>query len=103
MEKQEKTLLEKLIIQTYDRKPETIGNNSLLWVEVCKRLSHYYNIKTIDDLYLSILKNELPSSHSLAATISCVRKKYPQYEPTEEQKKLKNEVKQQYINNYRNA
>jgi formylmethanofuran dehydrogenase subunit E len=97
------SILEKLIIQTYDRKPETIGNNNLLWVEVCKRLQNLYKIESIDDLYLSILKNELPSSHSLAAAISCVRKKYPQYEPTEEQKKIKNEVKQRYIENYRNS
>lgn len=97
------SILEKLITQTYDRKPETIGNNTLLWVEVCKRLQNLYSIESVDDLYLSILKNELPSSHSLAAAISCVRKKYPQYEPTEEQKKMKNEVKQRYIDNYRNS
>ena len=95
--------LETLIKQTYDRHPETIGNNSLLWVEVCKRLCRLDRIETLDDFYLAILRNNLPTSHSLAASISCVRKKYPQYEPTEEQKSRKEEVKQQYIENYRNA
>lgn len=95
--------LQTLVKQTYDRKPETIANNNLLWIEVCKRLCCIDNIESIDDFYLAILKNQIPSSHSLAAAISCVRKKYPEYHPTDEQKEMKEVSRQKYIEDYKNS
>jgi hypothetical protein len=39
----------------------------------------------------------------VAASISIVRKKYPELKPTDEQLQRKLEIKQQYINQYKNA
>ena len=58
--------------------------------------------QNLDDFFLKVLSGEIPSSHTLAAKITNVRKKYPELRPTEEQRKKKLEVKEQYINEYRN-
>jgi hypothetical protein len=95
--------LEKIIELAFRNKPETIASNDLLWVEVCKALCAGKNITNLDDFFLKVLSGEIPSSHTLAAKITNVRKKYPELRPTEEQRKKKLEVKEQYINEYRNA
>lgn len=87
----------------YRNKPETKSANDLLWVEVCKALCEAQQIKSLDDFFLHILKGEIPSSHTLAASVSRVIKRYPELKPTEEQRRLKQEVKQRHINEYRNA
>jgi hypothetical protein len=95
--------LEKIVELAFRHKPETIASNDLLWVEVCKALCKAQNITNLDDFFLKILGGDIPSSHTLAAKITNVRKKYPELRPTQEQMKLKKVVKQQYIEDYRNA
>lgn len=97
------TDLERLVKTTFDRHPETIGNNLLLWDRISRRLEKLYGIETLEDFHIAYLKGEIFHQHSVAAAASVVRKRFPQYEPTEEQKALKLEVKQRYIENYRNA
>jgi hypothetical protein len=95
--------LEQVVETAYRAKPETISSNDLLWVEVSKALCKHYGIRTLDDFFLHILGGKIPTSHTLAATITNVRKNNPDLVPTEEQKRLKLAVKQRYINEYRNA
>jgi hypothetical protein len=83
--------------------PETRGNNDLVWAEVCLVLSELYNITSVEAFIQNTLNGNIPSSHSVAASISIVRKKYPELKPTEEQLQRKLEIKKQYINNYKNA
>jgi hypothetical protein len=95
--------IDELVELAYRNKPETLTSNDLLWVEVCKVLCEVEGITKLDDFFLNILCRKIPSSHSLAAAISVVKKRCPELEPTEEQKRLKKEVKERYINEYRNA
>jgi len=95
--------LEKIVELALRHKPETIASNDLLWVEVCKAMCKAQNIKTLDDFFLKILSGDIPSSHTTAAKLTNVRKKYPELKPTKEQMMLKKEVKQRYIDEYRNA
>jgi len=95
--------LEQLIETAYRTKPETIASNDLLWVEISKLLCKTYGVKNLDSFFLHILKGQIPTSHSLAASISNVRKNNPDLVPTEEQRRMKMEVKQRYINQYRNS
>jgi hypothetical protein len=95
--------LEQVVETAYRAKPETIASNDLLWVEVSKALCKRYGVKTIDDFFLHILGGQIPTSHSLAAAITNVRKNNPDLIPTEEQRRLKMVVKQRYINEYRNS
>lgn len=95
--------LEQVVETAYRAKPETIASNDLLWVEVSKALCKRYGVKTIDDFFLHILGGQIPTSHSLAAAITNVRKNNPDLVPTEEQRRLKMVVKQRYINEYRNS
>lgn len=92
--------IEQMIISAYTEKPETISNNNVLWAYISRGLANHYGINTIDKFVEAIVYGAIPSSHSLAAAISNVRKAYPQYAPTEEQRKQKEEVKQNYINRH---
>ena len=83
--------------------PETRGNNDLVWSEVCLVLSELYGITSVEGFIQNTLNGNIPSSHSVAASISIVRKKFPELKPTEEQLQRKLEIKQQYINQYKNA
>lgn len=92
------------IVETALRaKPETRANNDVLWIEVCKALCKVKGITTLDEFFLKILYGELPSSHSLAAAVSLVRKRFPELKPTQEEMDLKMARRQEYIDNYRNA
>lgn len=95
--------LEKIVELALRHKPETIASNDLLWVEVCKAMCKAKNITTLDDFFLNILSGDIPSSHTTAAKLTNVRKKYPELKPTKQQMMLKKEVKQRYIDEYRNA
>ena len=99
----QKMLLESIVEQTFRLRPQTIGNNDLLWVEVCKALCEVNNINELDSFFLSVLRGDIPSSHSIAAAVSLVRKKHPELRPTEEQMANKLAAKQEYINQYNNA
>jgi hypothetical protein len=74
-----------------------------LWFEVCKVLCEQNNITEINDFFFNTLINKIPTVHTIAATASVLRKKYPQFKPTEEQKKRKLEIKQQWIERYRST
>ena len=95
--------LERLVKTTFDKHPETIGSNLLLWDRISRRLERLYGIETLEDFHMAYLKGQIYHQHSIAAAASTVRKMYPEYEPTEEQKAVKLEVQQRYIDNYRNA
>ncbi len=96
--------LENLVKQTLRNKPDTIGNNTLLWFEVCKTLCIENDIEDIHDFFLNTLMNKLPTVHSIAAIVSILRKKYPEeFTPTEEQKQNKLEVQKQWVERYRNS
>lgn len=95
--------VDEIVELAFRNKPETLASNDLLWVEVCKALCEAKGIRNLDDFFLNILGREIPSSHSLAAAVSVVRKRCPELQPTEEQRRAKQEVKQRYINEYRNA
>ena len=95
--------LDEIVELAFRNKPQTLASNDLLWVEVCKALVKQKGVKTIDDFFLSVLNKDIPSSHSLAAAISVVRKRCPELKPTEEQARLKEQIRQSYINDYRNA
>ncbi len=97
-----KQKLEELVELAFRHRPDTISSNTLLWVEVVKALCETKNITTLDELFLNVLSNKIPTSHSLAAAITNVRKKYPELRPTEEQMARKEAVKQEYINQFNN-
>jgi hypothetical protein len=99
----QKMLLESIVEQTFRLRPQTIGNNDLLWVEVCKALCEANEVNELDSFFLSVLRGDIPSAHSLAAAVSLVRKKHPELRPTDEQLANKLAVKQEYINQYKNA
>ena len=95
--------LEYIVETALRAKPETRANNDVLWIEVCKALCEVKGITTLDDFFLKILYGEIPSSHSLAAAVSIVRKRCPHLRPTQEEMDLKMAKRQEYIDNYRNA
>lgn len=95
--------IENIVSQVLRSKPETRASNDLLWVEVCKALCSHYRITTLDEFFLHILSGQIPSSHTTAAAITNVRKTFPELRPTEEQMAQKQQAKQNYINEYRNA
>lgn len=95
--------IENIVSQVLRTKPETRASNDLLWVEVCKALCSHYRITTLDEFFLHILSGQIPSSHTTAAAITNVRKTFPELRPTEEQMAQKQQAKQNYINEYRNA
>lgn len=99
----QKMLLESIVEQTFRLRPQTIGNNDLLWVEVCKALCEANEVNGLDSFFLSVLRGDIPSAHSLAAAVSLVRKKHPELRPTDEQLANKLTIKQEYINQYKNA
>jgi hypothetical protein len=92
--------LEDIVIQAFREYPETISSNGVLWARIAKRLATQHNIITAEGFIMATLMGKIPSSHSIAAAASNVRKSNPEYEPTEEQKAKKQEVQQQYINRY---
>jgi hypothetical protein len=92
--------IEQMIISAYTEKPELISNNNVLWAYISQGLANHYGINTIEEFVEAIVYGKIPSSHSLAAAISNVRKEHPQFVPTEEQRQLKEQVKQNYINRY---
>lgn len=95
--------IENIVSSVLRHKPETRASNDLLWVEVCKALCSHYRITTLDDFFLHILSGQIPSSHTTAAAITNVRKTFPELRPTEEQIAQKQQAKENYINEYRNA
>jgi hypothetical protein len=95
--------LEELVEAVLRDQPSTRGNNDLVWAEVCDILCQLYGITTSQGFINNTLNKNIPSSHTIAATISVVRKKYPELRPTDEQMARKEESRQQYINQYKNA
>lgn len=95
--------IDSIIEAAFRAKPGTRANNNVLWVEVCKALCIEKNITTLDEFYDKILYGEIPSSHTLAARVSIVRKKHPELKPTEAQMEMKLRVRDEYIQEYRNA
>ncbi len=87
----------------YEAKPHLIADNTLLWVEICKDLCTQMGITTIEEFMNKTMSRELPTSHSIAAGVSTVRKKYPHLKPTEEQMKRKLEIQRAYIDEYING
>ena len=96
------TELENKVAATLRNKPAAIGNNDVLWVELVKALCNEMNITSIDDMLLKVLEGKIPTSHSTAAALTNVRVQCPELRPTEEQKKLKKDKKDEYIQAYRN-
>jgi len=82
--------------------PETRDSNDVLWVKVVRGFCSELGINNLDDLYLGILRNQIPNSHTIAAAASCVRKEHPELQPTTRSKARKEEIRQEYINNYYN-
>jgi len=95
--------VDEIVELAFRNKPETLASNDLLWVEVCKALCKTKGITSLDDFLVNVLNGQIPSSHTLAAAISVVRKRCPELQPTDEQKRMKQEVKNRYITEYRNA
>ena len=95
--------LNEIIKEVFISVPETIGNNDLLYYVVCQTLCEIEGITTSDEFLRAILDKRLPSSHSLAAGISVVRKENPEFIPTEEQLENKMNARQRYIDEYINA
>jgi len=95
--------LNNVVEAAFRHKPETRANNDVLWVMICRAICNQKGITNVEDFFLEILNREIPTSHTTAASASIVRKLFPELKPTEEQQNAKNEVRQQYINNYRNA
>ena len=95
--------LENIVSSVLRNKPETRASNDLLWVEVSKALCNHFGITTLDDFFLHILGGQIPTSHTTAASLTNVRKTFPELRPTEEQKQQKELAKQNYINQYRNS
>ena len=87
----------------YEAKPHLIADNTLLWVEIIKDMCNQENITHIDDLLNKFVTREFPSSHTMAATISLVRKRHPEFRPTEEQMDKKMEIQRGHIADYINA
>jgi|688.fasta_scaffold331760_2 hypothetical protein len=83
--------------------PSTRANNDLVWAQVCEILCDLHGITTAEGFIHNTLNKNIPSSHTVAASISVVRKKYPELRPTDEQMARKEESKKQYINQYKNA
>lgn len=90
--------LEELVLMTFQEKPESIAHNGILWGYIAKSLASSNNITTRDGLILALIEGTIPNQHSIAAAASNVRKKHPQYNPTEEQRNNKQQIKQEYIN-----
>lgn len=95
--------LQQIVTAVLTDYPETRGNNDLVWVEVSQILCELYDITTIEGFLLATLTKKIPSSHTLAATISVVRKLHPELNPTPEQLERKKEIKEQFIQQYKNA
>lgn len=92
--------LEDIVIQAFREYPETISSNAVLWARISRALATQQQIVSVDSFIDAVVKGKIPSSHSIAAAASNVRKSNPEYEPTEEQRAKKHEVQQQYINRY---
>ena len=95
--------LQKIVETVLRDYPNTRANNDLVWAEVSQILAELYQVTTVEGFLLATLEKKIPSSHTLAATISVVRKAHPELNPTDEQMERKKEVKQQFIEQYRNA
>jgi hypothetical protein len=95
--------LNEIVKMAFTNIPETIGNNDLLYYEVCRVLCEIEGITTAEEFLRGILNKTIPSSHTLAATISTVRKTNPEFIPTEEQLVNKLNARQRYIDEYINS
>jgi hypothetical protein len=95
--------LNELVELALRTKPETRESNDVLWVEIASVLCIVENITDVNDLFMKVLSNEIPSSHSVAAAASIVRKQHPELKPSTTSTNRKNEIKQQYAQEYRNA
>jgi len=90
--------LEDLVLMTFEEQPDSIAHNGILWGYIARALASHNNITTRDGLILALVEGTIPNQHSIAAAASNVRKTHPQYNPTEEQRKNKEQIKQEYIN-----
>jgi hypothetical protein len=98
--KMETKKLEEIVIQAFTEYPETISSNVVLWGRISKRLATQHNIITAEGFIMATLQGKIPSSHTLAAAITNVRRRRPEFIPTEEQKARKMKVQEQEINRY---
>jgi len=73
--------------------PETRANNDLVWREICLLICEAEGINTIESFINNTILKKLPTVHSVAASISVVRKNNPELRPI---------ARQQYIDEYLN-
>jgi|VirMetMinimDraft_7_1064189.scaffolds.fasta_scaffold00828_4 hypothetical protein len=95
--------LQKEIKVLFDNIPETINfPNSNIWAIICEGRIDLQNT-TAQELITSIIGGEVPTQHSVAAAISCVRKTDNKYKLTYEVRKKRLEIKNQFAEDYRNT
>jgi hypothetical protein len=97
------TTLEQVVKLIFEQSPEAQKNNTICCIKVLDKISKDKKIpQTLEAFNIAMLKGELPTHHAIAATISRVRRKHPQFELTREMKWLKKEIQNEYINAYYN-
>lgn len=92
-----RTNWEKYVIEAFDAHPANLTNNTLCWISIIEALYEEEGLTPPRDFLYRILINQLPTSHVIAAAISNVKTKYPQYTDPE-LKKLKDQYKKDWIN-----
>jgi hypothetical protein len=83
--------------------PQTRESNDVLWVELSQALCEELGIETLEDFFAAIVSGDIPNSHSVAGSVCRVRKKYPELKPSSRSMKRKLEIRNEYIESYRNA
>jgi hypothetical protein len=95
--------LQILVETAFSNIPATRESNDVLWVEITKALCTLKGITTIDDLFVEVLNRRMPSSHSIVAAATNIRKRNPQFKPTDNSLRRKMEIRAEHAENYRNS
>jgi hypothetical protein len=83
--------------------PKTRESNDVLWVELTSALCIELGIETLEEFFVGVLKGDIPNSHSVAGSVCRVRKKYPELKPSSRSMKRKLEIRDEFVESYRNV
>lgn len=79
------------------------SNNPLLWAVIARDICRENNITDINEFLFKVVVGEIPNSHSVSAGLSIVRKQHPELRPDEEGRERQLQIREQYIQNWRNS
>jgi hypothetical protein len=93
--------LEQKVIKAFKENASTQTNNDICWAEIIISMGSDLfldeEMLVIEKLLSKIITRELPSQHSVVASISNVRSKHAEWRLTDEEKEMKKEQRNNWI------